>query len=90
MTDVIYEDETNLLKYFPVQLSEVKEMEVDENEGDIGARLRPIFCSLGEITRADGSVLLCQVVKVYVDCLILALFHFLGRYNCCLQCLWAR
>ena len=93
MTDVIYEDETNLLKYFPVQLSEVKEMEVDENEGDIGARLRPIFCSLGEITRADGSVLLCQVVtnvKVYFDFLILTLSHFLGRYNCCLQCLWAR
>ena len=37
-------------------------MEVDENEGDVGARLRPIFCSLGEITRADGSVMLCQVV----------------------------
>jgi len=35
-------------------------MEVDENEGDLGARLRPIFCSLGEITRADGSVMLCQ------------------------------
>ena len=48
-------------------------MEVDENEGDIGARLRPIFCSLGEITRADGSVLLCQVVtnvKVYFDYLV--------------------
>ena len=38
-----------------------KGMEVEENEGDIGARLRPIFCSLGEITRADGSVMLCQV-----------------------------
>ena len=42
--------------------SELEGMEVDENEGDLGARLRPIFCSLGEITRADGSVMLCQVV----------------------------
>ena len=42
--------------------SELEGMEVDENEGDVGARLRPIFCSLGEITRADGSVMLCQVV----------------------------
>ena len=39
-----------------------RRMEVDDNEGDVGARLRPIFCSLGEITRADGSVMLCQVV----------------------------
>ena len=38
-----------------------RRMEVDDNEGDVGSRLRPIFCSLGEITRADGSVMLCQV-----------------------------
>ena len=44
-----------------MQFSELEGMDVDENEGDIGARLRPIFCSLGEITRADGSVMLCQV-----------------------------
>merc|ERR1719342_171412 len=37
-----------------------RRMEVDDNEGDVGSRLRPIFCSLGEITRADGSVMLCQ------------------------------
>merc|ERR1712062_499537 len=37
-----------------------RRMEVDDYEGDVGARLRPIFCSLGEITRADGSVMLCQ------------------------------
>ena len=50
-------DAKNCRKLF----SELQGMEVDENEGDLGARLRPIFCSLGEITRADGSVMLCQV-----------------------------
>ena len=44
-----------------LRIAELQGMEVDENEGDLGARLRPIFCSLGEITRADGSVMLCQV-----------------------------
>ena len=42
-----------------------RRMEVDDYEGDVGARLRPIFCSLGEITRADGSVMLCQVVILW-------------------------
>ena len=52
-------DAKNCRKLF----SELQGMEVDENEGDLGARLRPIFCSMGEITRADGSVMLCQVVS---------------------------
>ena len=83
-------DAKNCRKLF----SELQGMEVDENEGDIGARLRPIFCSMGEITRADGSVMLCQVVlsvfslsSSIITCIIVCC---LGRHNCSLQCFWAR
>jgi len=35
-------------------------MAVDEGALEEGSRLRPMFASLGEITRSDGSVVFCQ------------------------------
>ena len=67
-----------------------RRMEVDDNEGDVGSRLRPIFCSLGEITRADGSVMLCQVVTQAFPPFFTFVKPISGRYNCSLQCLWSR
>ena len=33
-----------------------------------GSRLRPMFASLGEITRSDGSVVFCQELSHTVPC----------------------
>ena len=36
------------------------EPSMPEEAEDAAHRLRPMFCCLGEVTRADGSAVLCQ------------------------------
>ena len=43
-------------------------MAVDEGALEEGSRLRPMFASLGEITRSDGSVVFCQELSHTVPC----------------------